>query len=109
VVARLALDAIDRHLVPLIAHDRASFGGALASTGVAVIGVAVCGRPSRGLALALLGAGAAGFGAALGTHILIGYLDPVHVAPAVAAALAFVTGIFVWRPWQGGRVGRNGE
>lgn len=96
---RAALDGIDRHLVPLIAHDRAAFGAALGSTGIAVTGAAAFGRSSRGLPLALAGAGAAGFGAALGTHLLIGYLDVVHLTPGVVAVVAFVMGMAVWRPW----------
>ena len=50
---RAALDAIDAHLVPLIAHDRAGFGGGLATTGLLVLAVVWFGRPSRALWQAL--------------------------------------------------------
>jgi hypothetical protein len=58
---RVALDAIDPRLVPLIAHDRAGFGAGLATTGVTVLASVFCGRPSRALWEALALAGLAGF------------------------------------------------
>jgi hypothetical protein len=95
---RAALDAIDAHLVPLIAHDRAGFGGGLATTGLVVIAVVWFGRPSRALWQALALAGIAGFGAAVGVHGLIGYLDLTHVGPAILAAWLFVVGMVLVRP-----------
>jgi hypothetical protein len=87
------LSAIDPHLVPLIAHDRAGFGGGLATTGVAVLCCAWCATPSRSLWQALLAAGSIGFGAAVGIHLLVGYLDLTHVGPAIAGAAVFAVGI----------------
>ena len=95
---RAALDLIDPRLVPLIAHDRAGFGGGLAVAGLTVLGCVWCGRPSRARWEALLIAGAAGFGAAVGVHGLIGYLDASHVGPAVLGAGLFVAGIVLSRP-----------
>lgn len=95
---RAALDAIDPHLVPLIAHDRAGFGGGLATTGLVVLAVVWFGRPSRALWQALALAGIAGFGAAIGVHGLIGYLDMTHVGPAILAAWLFVIGMVLVRP-----------
>jgi hypothetical protein len=95
---RAALDAIDRHLVPLIAHDRAGFGGGLATTGLIVLAVVRFGRPSRALWQALALAGLAGFGAAIGVHGLIGYLDITHVGPAIIAAGLFAVGMALVRP-----------
>jgi hypothetical protein len=79
------LRAANPRLLPLIAHDRAGFGGALASDGVAVLLTSLWGfRPgARWVWWTLLAAGATGFGAALGVHAAVGYLDPVHVAPAL--------------------------
>ena len=71
-LTREALDAINPRLVPLIAHDRAGFGGGLATTGVLL---SVCGwyaPPSRAFHQAILCAGIAGFGCALGTHFVEG-------------------------------------
>ena len=95
---RAAIDAIDPRLVPLIAHDRAGFGGGLATAGLTVLGCVWCGRPARGWWEALLLAGIAGFGAAVGVHGLIGYLDLSHVGPAILGAWIFLTGIVLSRP-----------
>ncbi len=84
---------IDRGLVPLIAHDRAGFGGGLVSTGVAALGVTLAGTPSRGRWAAMVVAGIAGFGAAIGIHATIGYTDPVHLGPAVLGAFVLAAGL----------------
>ena len=52
-----------------------------------------CGRPSRSLWQALLIAGAAGFGTAIGVHPAIGYLSLSHLGPAVFGALVFGLGV----------------
>jgi hypothetical protein len=95
---RAALDAIDPRLVPLIAHDRAGFGGGLATTGLTVLGCVWCGRSTLARWEALLVAGIAGFGAAVGVHGLIGYLDLSHVGPAILGAGIFIAGIVLSRP-----------
>jgi hypothetical protein len=87
------LRAINARLVPLIAHDRAGFGGALVSCGIAMFFAVLYGRPSRSLWQALAIAGFAGFGAAIGIHPVIGYLSVSHLAPAVAGALFFAAGL----------------
>jgi hypothetical protein len=97
-LTRQALDAIDPHLVPLIAHDRAGFGGGLATTGLTVMASVWCGRPSRSWWESLAIAGAAGFGAAIGVHALIGYDDLSHVGPAILGALLFAVGLALSRP-----------
>ena len=95
---RAALDRIDPRLVALVAHDRAGFGGGLAVAGLTVLGCVWCARPGRALWEALLVAGVAGFGAAVGVHGLIGYLDLSHVGPAVLGAWIFAAGIALSRP-----------
>ena len=95
---RAALDLVDPRLVPLIAHDRAGFGGGLATTGLTVLGCVWCGQPSRARWEALLIAGVAGFGAAVGVHGLIGYLDLSHVGPAILGAGLFVVGMLLSWP-----------
>ncbi len=91
------LRAINPRLVPLIAHDRAGFGGAIAATGIAVLFCAWCAKPSRSLWQALLIAGAAGFGAAIGVHPVIGYTNLFHLAPAFLGLLIFATGLALTR------------
>ena len=95
---RSALDAIDAHLVPLIAHDRTGFGGGVATMGLLVLGCVRWGRWSRSLWQALATAGLVGFGAAIGVHGLVGYVDASHVGPAVAGGLVFALGMVLARP-----------
>ena len=56
------------------------------------------GRPSRALWQALALAGMAGFGAAIGVHGLVGYLDLTHVGPAILGAWIFIAGMVLVRP-----------
>jgi hypothetical protein len=100
------LRALNPRLVPLIAHDRAGFGGALVSVGTAASLCVWCGQPSRALWEALALAGAAGFGPAIGVHFAIGYTDPVHLAPAVAGAALYAAGLaLTFRPMGPGPAG----
>lgn len=97
------LHALNPRLVPLIAHDRAGFGGGLCSTGLTVFLCLWCGRPSRSLWQAVAVAGVVGFGTAIGVHPLVGYLDFVHLAPAVVAAAVFAVGLaLTYRPYSRG-------
>jgi hypothetical protein len=95
---RAALDALNPRLVPLIAHDRTGFGGGVAAMGLLVLGCLRWGRWSRSLWQALALAGTVGFGAAIGVHGLVGYIDASHVGPAVAGALVFAVGMWLGRP-----------
>lgn len=92
------LDAINPRLIPLIAHDRAGFGGGLLTTGLMVLGILWQGRPVRSMWEALLVAGLAGFGCAIGVHFPIGYVDWFHLAPGWAGLVLFVTGMWLSRP-----------
>jgi hypothetical protein len=87
------LRAINPRLIPLIAHDRAGFGGGLCSAGITVFFCIWCGRPSRSLWQALAVSGTFGFVTAIAVHPLIGYNDATHVGPAVAGALVFFLGL----------------
>jgi hypothetical protein len=87
------LDAVNPRLVPLIAHDRAGFGGGILSAGVIVAACALFANPSRSLWQALALAGAAGFGAAVGVHPAVGYTDWSHLTPAIAGSMLFVIGL----------------
>jgi hypothetical protein len=92
-MTRAAVSAINPHLVALIAHDRAGFGGALASFGVAMFACLRYARPSRALWQALTIAGVAGFGTAVGVHPAIGYLSVTHLGPAVVGCFVFAAGL----------------
>jgi hypothetical protein len=103
-VAVADLDAVNPRLVPLIAHDRAGFGGGLLSCGSILTGCALFAAPSRSLRQALAMAGVAGFGAAIGVHLVVGYTDFLHLAPAVAGAALLAVGLALTTP--GGAVAR---
>jgi hypothetical protein len=89
------LNRINPRLVPLIAHDRAGFGGGLCCVGLTVFACVWCARPSRSLWQALAVSGTFGFGTAIAVHPLIGYNDLTHVGPAVAGAALFWIGLAV--------------
>jgi dihydroorotate dehydrogenase len=86
-----ALQAANPRLIPLVAHDRAGMGGAAAADGLALLLTALWGfrAGARWLWWTLLAVGLPAFGAALGVHAAVGYTDTWHLAPAVAAALAY--------------------
>lgn len=92
-VDRQTLDAVNPRLVPLIAHDRAGFGGGLATVGVLLTIAAGYARPSRAFHEAAAVAGLAGFGCAIGTHFVEGYTNPFHLAPAFAGLVLFLASI----------------
>jgi len=87
------LRAFNHNLVPLIAHDRAGFGGALVSVGVAMFFAVLYGRPSRNLWQALGLAGLFGFATAIGVHPVIGYTNLFHIAPAIVGCVAYAVGL----------------
>ena len=83
------LDAIDPQLISLMAHDRAGFGGALASAGAALLLVALRGvkRGDHRLWWTLAVAGLPGFAATIVIHAGVGYTDFMHLAPVLVAAV----------------------
>jgi hypothetical protein len=83
------LQNISPRLVPVIAHDRAGFGGGLVSTGVILLFLARHAPLARSLVQIVTLMGLAGFGTAIGVHPAIGYTDFMHLAPAYFGALAF--------------------
>ena len=87
------LDQVNPRLIPLIAHDRAGFGGGLASAGILVTICAWYGSPSRSFYQAMLFAGTAGFGCAIGVHYVEGYTNLVHLGPAIAGAALFAASL----------------
>ncbi len=96
-----ALASADHRLLAFIAHDRAGFGGALISAGVAVLLVSAWGW-ARGQAWVwwtLSGGAIAGFGAALAVHVGVGYVDFWHVAPIYAGILVTTIGLALSWPF----------
>jgi hypothetical protein len=83
------LQNVSTHLVPVIAHDRAGFGGGLFSTGIIILFLARHAPLTRSFVEIVIVMGLAGFGAAIGVHPAIGYTDFTHLAPAYFGALIF--------------------
>jgi dihydroorotate dehydrogenase len=78
------LKSVNPRLVPVIAHDRASFGGMLISVGLATLLPALWGiRQGATWVWSMLAlAGTIGYGATLSVHLHVGYIDSMHLAPA---------------------------
>jgi hypothetical protein len=101
-----ALHAASRHLVPLVAHDRASLGGMLLAAGVGFLLAGLWGfrRGERWLWWTTLLAGLPGYAGAIGVHFAVGYLNPWHLAPAFAGLLLFTVSLALCFPYLGTRV-----
>ncbi|HMC62160.1 MAG TPA: hypothetical protein VKJ01_23395 [Candidatus Solibacter sp.] len=89
-MTRADLQSFSPRLVPVIAHDRAGFGGGLFSTGIILLFISRLAPLTRSLVQTVALMGLAGFGAALGVHPAIGYTDTVHLAPAYLGCLLFI-------------------
>ncbi|MBA4064119.1 MAG: dihydroorotate dehydrogenase [Isosphaera sp.] len=96
-----ALAAASPRLVPLVAHDRATFGGMLVATGLALVLAALWGfRAGNGwLWWAFLAAVAAGYVPAIGVHFVVGYDDWFHLLPAGAGFAAALLGLGLSRAY----------
>ena len=77
-----ALRQISSNLIPVISHDRAGFGGGLCSMGSLLLFIARCADLNRSLVEIVAVMGFAGFGAAIGVHFVVGYVDFFHLLPA---------------------------
>ena len=91
------LNKISPRLVPVIAHDRAGFGGGLFSTGVILLFLARHAHLSRSFIQTVAVMGLAGFRSAIGVHPAIGYTDFTHLAPAYFGALVFAATVLCLR------------
>jgi hypothetical protein len=95
-----ALAAVRPHLVPLVAHDRATLGGMLLASGLVILLASLWGfRPGeRWLWWTLLAAGLPGYGAAIAVHYAVGYESAFHLAPAFVGLALFVAALAAARP-----------
>lgn len=94
-------DALDGRLLRFIAHDRAGFGGALASLGAGLLTTTLWGwrAGERTTWWMLLIASVVGFGAALVIHVAVGYVDVVHLLPVYVGILWVAVVLFRSRDW----------
>jgi hypothetical protein len=96
-MTQVEICGVSDRLLPVIAHDRAGFGGGLVSIGVMVIIIVLHAPVTRSFLEVMMMSGGMGFLAAIGVHFAVGYLDPWHLAPAYAGAAIFFSGwILSW-------------
>ena len=93
---------INPRLVPLVAHDRASFGGMLMSTGVFVVLAAMWGwqRGQKWLWMSLGAAGSMAYGCTLVIHWTVGYTSLGHLLPAYGGLMALGIALALSREWM---------
>jgi dihydroorotate dehydrogenase len=96
-----ALRAANPQLVPLVAHDRATLGGMLLSSGLAFLLPALWGyrNGARWLWWTFLVAGLSAYAAALGVHLSVGYTDAHHLVPAFAGLTLFLAALGLSYPY----------
>jgi hypothetical protein len=95
------LRSANPRLVPVVAHDRASFGGMLLSVGVATLLPALWGvRKGETWLWWMLGlAGTIGYALTLMIHLHVGYTSLDHLAPAVAGLGVLWLGLALLWPY----------
>jgi hypothetical protein len=96
-----ALTAANPRLVPVVAHDRATFGGMLIASGLTVMMTALWGyrQGARWLWWTFLAAGTPAYVAAIGVHLAVGYTNLWHLAPAFAGSAVFAVALFLSHPY----------
>jgi dihydroorotate dehydrogenase len=96
------LQLLNDKLIPLIAHDRAGFGGALFSDAIVLLAISLWGiaQGEKWLWWTLLIGGFPALYAGLGVHMTIGYTDFIHLLPLYIAILLYVTGLFLLYPYM---------
>lgn len=95
------LHQISPSLVPVISHDRSGFGGGLCSMGCLLIFMARCAELNRSFVEIVALMGCVGFGGAIGVHFAVGYVDFLHLLPAVAGFSLFLAAeALLWLGWR---------
>jgi hypothetical protein len=100
-LASSTIGRISPTLIPLISHDRAGFGGGLCSIGCLLLFMARFAELNRNLVEVVAIMGCSGFGAALGVHFAVGYLDFLHLLPGFTGFLIFIgADCLLWAGWR---------
>jgi hypothetical protein len=96
-----ALSAAGPRLVPLVAHDRATFGGMLVSSGLLLLLSSLWGfrQGERWLWWAFLTSALPAYAAAIGVHLAVGYTSVMHLAPAFAGLALFAAALALSYPY----------
>ena len=93
--------SLGERMVAVVAHDRATLGGMLLSSGVAMLlPVLWCHRRgARWLWLGIAGLGLPAYGAAFLAHFITGYIDWRHLLPAAAGLALWAGGLILTRAY----------
>lgn len=89
------IEDINKNLKPLIAHDRAAFGGGLSTIGVLFFFIIRKSEPSVNLWQIIALSMGTGFSTAIGVHFIIGYTDFIHLLPAYFGAITSAIGLIL--------------
>lgn len=87
------IEKINKNLKPLIAHDRAAFGGGLATIGLLYLFIIRRSAPAVNLWQILALSMSVGFSTAIGVHFLIGYTTTSHLLPAYFGIATSIVGL----------------
>ncbi len=95
-----ALTAANPRLLPMVAHDRATFGGMLVSTGLVLLLSTLWGfrAGNSWLWYTFLAAIVAGYVPAIAVHFLVGYDDWFHLLPACGGFALALFALLLARP-----------
>jgi hypothetical protein len=95
------LEEVSEKLKPLIAHDRAAFGGGLATTGLIFFVIIRRAAPTNNLWQIVALAMTVGFASAIAVHHVIGYTIVSHLLPAyLGAAIALIGLVLTFSKWN---------
>lgn len=94
-ITTCGIDEINSNLKPLIAHDRAAFGGGLATIGLLYFFIVRKSDPVISLWQIVALSMTVGFSTAIGVHFFIGYLSFTHLLPAYFGAATSVIGLIL--------------
>lgn len=94
---------MDARMIAVVAHDRATLGGMLLASGVAMLlPVLWCfRRGATWLWSGIDGLGVPAYAAAIGVHLWVGYTDWRHLAPAFAGLALWAAGLGLSRGYLG--------
>ncbi|MEZ6123802.1 MAG: hypothetical protein R3C49_11575 [Planctomycetaceae bacterium] len=100
--SRELLLSANARLVPLVAHDRAAFGGMLMSTGIVVLLSALWGwqRSRAWLWHSLLFCGTLAYGTTIAIHWAVGYTSLIHLLPAYGGLAVLWLGMAMSASWM---------
>jgi hypothetical protein len=94
------IEKINANLKPLIAHDRAAFGGGLSTIGLLYFFIIRRSDPTINLWQILLVSLTVGFSTAIGVHYFIGYTSFTHLVPAYFGAVTSAIGLALTYPYM---------